>query len=339
MPWVINDWYREGERVETIAPEGSFKTIWDCYKAVCISSGEDCLGHKVKQGAVVIVDNETPRSSLTNHLNRFSQYFQYKGYDELPIHIYPSRNFVLDRKGELDKLLAFIERSSPVYIGLDSLLSMLPLGRQGVTENSSILGGILGRDLLDILDKAPGSVTDLAVHTKKRVSEYSIGQLRTSDVQSLVRGHGSIVGEGSDTCVILKKISEHPKPTRFAIITRSRRSAIPMDSEVLFIELKEEAYGHGLAHLEKIDPMSLPPNKEARDIFKLMIDLSVDNKECTSKKLVYNLALFTKKQIQDGIDELLEHKAIVIGSLAQSYQLNKRRDYECNKDYLEALKK
>jgi len=133
MAWIINEWYKAGDRIETVAPEGSYKTIWGRWKAVCIASGNDCIGNRVKQGAVVIVDNETPRESLENHLNRFSQYFGYKRFSDLPIHIYPNRDFLLDRKVELDQLKRFVSSADPVFIQLDSLASMMPIGRYNLS--------------------------------------------------------------------------------------------------------------------------------------------------------------------------------------------------------------
>lgn len=338
MNWIINDWYKTGDRIETIAPEGSFKTTWGAYKAVCIASGNNCLGHRVKQGVVVIVDNETPRSSLENHLNRFSQYFGFKDYNDLPIYIYPNRSFVFDRKTELDELLKFISQKKPVYIGLDSLLSMLPLGRQrNLNENSSQLGGVLGRDLLDILNEAGDAVTDLAVHTKKPVSDYGIEQLVHNDIQSLVRGHGSIVGQGADSCLILKKISEHPAPTRFCIVTRSRRTALPMDSKLTYIELIEQHYGHGIAHLEEIDPLSLPPLEETKQVYGMLKDLA--QTDVKTREIVKELALLNKVQIRQALQELGKHKAINKVKAGRSYHINPNIRIDCNKDYLDELNK
>ena len=342
MIWIINSWYNAGDRIETVAPEGSYKTIWACWKAVCIASGNDCIGNKVKKGAVVIIDNETPRGSLENHLNRFSQYFGHKGYSELPIHIYPDRDFLFDRKGELDKLKRFVSSVNPVFIQLDSLLSMMPIGRYNLSENSNYIGGVIGRELNSLLDSSTNEcVTDLIVHTKKPVANFDVEQLRTSNVQDLVRGHGSIVGQGADTALILKKISEHPNPARFCIVTKSRRTAIPMDSKVVYLELKEDSYGHGLAHLEEIDSLSLPPSREAKDIFRLLKDKFNGRgfDEVTSRKIISDLALFGKPQIVHGIDELFLHNVIEYGSKVQSYKLNKHYKSECNQEYVEALLK
>ena len=113
-----------------------------------------------------------------------------------------------------------------------------------------------------------------------------------------------------------------------------------MDNKLVYLEFKEESYGHGLAHLEEIDPLSLPPSREAIDIFHLLL-ASFNGKgwdDSGSRKIVSELALFGKPQIIRGLDELFKHKVITNGNKAQSYRINKNYLVQCNKDYLEGLK-
>jgi len=337
VAWIVNDSYQSHTRASDIAEEGSYKTTWKCYKAVCIASGKDFIGHKVKQGPVVIVDNETPRQVLENWLNRFSS-FHHHNYKELPIYLYPQGIFRFDRKVELDKLLVYLAKIQPIYVGMDSMLSMLPLGRNNLQENSSLLGGVLDKDLLEIL-KTIDCVADLSIHAKKdSIQQQTIEDVQRRDAQSLARGHGGIVGEGCDTAFILKKISEFPDRACLAIFPKSRRVAISIAKDkVIYVELKEETYGYGWANFVEIDPQSLPPSENAEEVYKSIVDLSLGNKDVTSNKLVYQLAFSTKKQIKAGVKELLFHKVIVEGSKAQSYIINPRKDYDCNKEYLDAL--
>lgn len=286
----------------------------------------------------MIVDNETPRGSLENHLNRFAQHFGFKDYSGLPIQIYPNRDFLFDRKVELDKLKIEIKKFNPVYIRFDSLVSMLPLGRNNISENSNYLGGVIGKDLNEILSVTPDAVTDLVVHTKKSANELSIQDLRVIDVSAIVRGHGSIVGQGCDTAVIFKKISEHP--ARFCIVTRSRRTAIPMDSKLTYLELKETSFGHGSAHLEEIDSQSLPPSREAKEVFQALINGTFNGHsydEVTGRELVSSLALFRKSQIIKGLDELKDHNIVENGIGTQSFKIRSNFQTVCNTEYLALL--
>lgn len=333
MSWLIEDWFPAGHRGMDTAPEGSFKTIFGCWLAVCIASGADVFGHSVKQGPVLLVDEETPQPSLVSHLDRFSQSLGFQGYRELPITSLSMQGFRLGRKVEMDKLVKTVVDLRPVFIRLDSLLAMLPGGRQGLSENDCHLGSTVRNDLNRILAASPGCSTLLAAHSKKFVGGLGINELTAFEMQELVRGHGSIVGEGSDTGYIIKKISEHPQPTRFAIITKSRRKAIPMSARIAYVEMEEEAYGKGWARLIEIPATAIPPSELAKEIYKLF----EDNEHHTSREVVRTFAFFSRKESHAGILELLEHKVILNGTKPQTYSLNPKRRDECQQEYLEKL--
>ncbi len=222
----------------------------------------------------------------------------------------------------------------PIFTRFDSLISMLPLGRQGINENSSQLGGIIGRDLNQVLAEMPGGFVQLAVHSKKEVAMKTIEELEKSQLQSIVRGHGSIVGEGADTGFILAKISEHPAPTRFAVIIKPRRSPIPAAKTTIIVEIEEEAYGKGWARLKEIPVTMLPPSQYAKDVYKVL----ADNQEHSSREIVNKLALFSKNECANGIRELLIRNVIIQSKAPQSYRLNPRRYQQCNIEYMDALK-
>ena len=153
-------------------------------------------------------------------------------------------------------------------------------------------------------------------------------------MHSLVRGHGSIVGEGCDTGYVLKKLSQYPEPTRFAIITKPRRQAIPMSRKIVYVEMEEEAYGKGWARLKEISAELIPPSKYAKAIYKLFSD----GQPHSGKELTQKYALYTKGQISIGVEELLSRKVILHTGKPQVYYLNPKRKSECNDEYLDALK-
>lgn len=192
----------------------------------------------MKQGPVLIVDEETPKTSLENLLDRFSQGFGLKTYHDLPINVASMGGFRFGRKVSLDKLLKVVDTIKPVFIPLDSLIAMLPGGRARISENDSNIGEAIRDDLNAILSTCPCSAL-LTTHTKKAVADFAIEELRYAGMQNLVRGHGSIVGQGCDTGFVIKKLSEHPRPTRFAVITKARRHAIPISAKVVYVELEE----------------------------------------------------------------------------------------------------
>ena len=137
--------------------------------------------------------------------------------------------------------------------------------------------------------------------------------------------------------VIIKKISEYPSTTRFGIIYRVRRAAVPAAYKPVYVEMEEEKYGEGWARLKEISPMSLPPSPEAKEAFVLLKDSLP--KALTSREIVYKLAFLHKAQILKGINELIYHKAVLNGSKAQTYIVNQKIQIECDTAYLDELNK
>ena len=201
---------------------------------------------------------------------------------------------------------------------LDSLLAMLPGGRQAISENDCHLGETIRDSLNRILAASSSCSIMLAAHSKKFVGGLSMKDLAEYDMQSLVRGHGSIVGEGCDTGFILKKLSEYPNPTRFGIITKSRRQAIPMSANIVYLELEEESYGKGWARLKEVSPAVLPPSEYAISLYPLFLDDAYHS----APEIVRTFAFFSRKESYTGILELLEHGIILNGNRPQTYTLN-----------------
>jgi len=333
--WLINDRVALGDRVMDTAPEGGCKTLSGLWRAVCVASGTPEFGHQVKKGPVLLLDMETPQHSLENWLTRFSMTLGFGSWKELPITIAPRDvDFQFERKTALDRVRNLIRTVRPVFIRLDSVVAMLPVGRLGVNENSSGLGAAIGNDLSAMLGASPNDCTiQLAAHSKKWVCEAGFETIAGADMQAIVRGHGSIVGEGCDTGFIIKKLSENP--LRFAVIPRIRRT--PVDPRTIFIELMEpDGYGKGRAWLEEIPAMSLPPSEFAIDVYRLI--RGKRGYGCKSRDVVSELKLFMPSECRRGIKELLEHKAIVADpSEPQVYYLNPNAIGECDQEYLKKL--
>ena len=337
-PWLIDGWIPLGHRVMDTAPEGSYKTIFGCWLAVCIASGTPVFGHHVQRGSVLLVDEETPNSSLVYHLERFAQGLGFR-FDKLPIYVFSMTGFRFGRKTELDKLIRFIRTIEPVFIRMDSMLAMLPGGRQATGENDCHLGEIIRDDLTDMIKANPACSIMLSAHSKKFTSEMRLEDVRELQMQSLVRGHGSIVGEGCDTGLIVKKIGEYPKPSRFAVITRARRQAIPASVKILHIEMEEQAYGEGWARLKEIPSDELPPTELAKEIYPLFVekDAKGEYKNRATSGIVSTCALLSKKECREGIQELVSRKIIVRGRKPQHYILSPFIKYEVNEKYLKEL--
>ena len=331
-PWLIDDWFPLGHRCMDTAPEGSFKTMLGCWIAVCVASGSPVFGRPTYQGNVLIVDEETPKSSLEYHLERFSRGVGHD-YRDLPIYVLSMEGFRFGRKTSMEKLLKVVNAVNPVFIRMDSLLAMLPSGRQRFSENSDSLGEAIRDDLNQLI--AMDRTILLAAHSKKYIAGLTIDELREHEMQTIVRGHSSIVGEGCDTGLVLKKISEKP-PTRFCVMTRVRRQAIP-SNHLRHIELVEEEYGKGWAQLKEIPIEKLPPSEMAVELFKAFkLPDKKGNFNHTSRWIRDTCALNSQKQCRIGLKELISRSA-VIETGSQSYEINWKRAVECDTDYLKML--
>lgn len=331
--WLIENWLPKGHRVLDTSTEGSFKTMTGCRIAVSVASGKTFLERRVEQGSVLIVDEETPEPDLHRHLERFSLGLGYNSWHDLPIEVLSMTEFRFDRSTKLAELMSVVKKVKPALIRIDSVLACLPGGRQGMGENNAEAGIAIRDDLNEILKQVPECVVLLSAHSKKFVGELGLKHLKQYEMQSLVRGHGSIVGEACDTGVIIKKISEYPEPTRFVILTRARRRAIPMSSKDVYVELEEERYGEGWARLTEIQPLIIPPSSLASRLYPLFKDESI------SASTIVRLAAFnTKKECETGVDELLERRVIIeeAGSPFE-FRLNPQRRTQADKDYLSRL--
>ncbi len=305
--WQINGWFPQGHRGIDAAPEGGCKTIWGAWLAICIAANAPIFGHEVEGGNVLIVDEETPLSSLRRLLDRFAQGLGYESSSELPITILSMIGFRFGRRGARTNLLEIISKIKPKFIRFDSYLAMLPGGRQGLGENNCESGVAVRDDLQAVKDASPRCNILLSAHSSKPVTDWGVEQYTRSAMQDLVRGHGSLVGEACDTGFCIKKLSEYPKPLQFAVVTKARREAVPMSAEVVYVGMEEERYGEGAARLVRILPVSDPPSKAAKSLFRLF----VDSLPHTETEIVKKNALCTRCQNSDAVQELKMQRIIL----------------------------
>ena len=331
MTWLIDQWFGIGRRIGSGAPEGSCKTTLGASVVISVASGKPFLGFDVAQGPALVLDEETPPRELEKLYDRLAMGVGYRGYQELPITIRSMEGFRFGHKTQLAPVLTLIDAIQPKIIVLDSYLAMMPSGRQGLGENNSE-SGIAVRDDLNKMLARSDCCTLLATHSPKPVVDWTIEQYEKAQMQSIVRGHGSIVGEAIDTGLAIKKISERPDPLRFAIITKARRGAVPM-SDTVYAELKEEAYGEGWARLERIQPVPPPPSRTAKDLFQYFKDGSPH----TAREIRSGNALSTTKENRAAVDELLVNKVIFNHQAPFTYRLNRNYRTEVDAEYLRKL--
>lgn len=318
--------------------EGGHKTQTCGQLAVCVAAGMQFLGMDVAQGSVMIVDEETLWEDLDFLLNRFALGLGYRDWRELPIVVKSKQGFRFNRRTELDRLIRELRQlqPEPTLLCIDSVLACLPSGRQGLEENNSTLGIAIRDDLDSILQAFPNMGIMITAHFRKSTGDLTYKEVKDSSMQGLVRGHGSIVGEGCDTGFAVFNISQtigsdDTTPTRFVIIPKARRRAVPMGE--IYVELREQAYGEGWARLERIPPVVIPPSKVALAVASLLSGSPISQQDINRRA-----ALYSRKEKLGAIEELLEHKVIVPGRDPLTYKLNPRRRTEADREYLGMLR-
>src|SRR4030042_1302352 len=107
MQFLVEGGLPVGHRALDAAPEGSCKTILGCGLSVHIAANAAIFGRRVKGGSVLIVDEETPFTTLETLLDRFSQGLGFKDYGDLPNVIMPlsQQGFRFGRRTELNAIL------------------------------------------------------------------------------------------------------------------------------------------------------------------------------------------------------------------------------------------
>lgn len=338
--WLIDGWFPFGHRIMDTACEGSFKTQVGCWIACCIAAGKPVFGMDVCQGPAVIIDEETPVNSLDKIINRFCLGLGVD-FKKIDLYRFSFTGFRFGKKAELAKIIDLIKTVKPVFIRMDSLLAMIPNDKINFNENSSNLGELVRDDLTAIMEASGNKCAImLAAHSKKMVAKMTLEELKESEMTSLVRGHGSIVGEGCDTGLVIHKETEYPDPTKISVITKVRRTGIPASKNVILVEMKEEEYaGDGWARLERIDNSLIPPTDDACSLYKFFNQSAPGggSVQRSSGEIVKQCALLTKTECRKATQELFSRKVIINGILPQTYILNPNLD-EIDDYYLDVLK-
>lgn len=318
--------------------EGGHKTQTSGQLAVCVASGMPFLGMDVDQGSVMIVDEETPWEDLDFWLKRFALGLDFGDWRELPITVRSKQGFRFNRRTELNQLITGLAglEPTPKLLCIDSVLACLPGGRQGLDENNSTVGIAIRDDLDSILRAFPNMGIMITAHFRKRTGDLTYQEVKDSSMQDLVRGHGSIVGEGCDTGFALFNISQtvgsnDTTPTRFVIIPKARRRAVPVGE--IYVELREESYGEGWARIERIPPVVIPPSKVALAVVSLFSRGSSINQQDINR----TAALYMRKEKLEAIEELLENEVIVANTEPLTYKLNPRIRNQANREYVRML--
>lgn len=333
--WLIDGMLPIGHKGMIACPVGSCKTTLLSWIAVCAALGKPVFGMKTQQGAVLMIDEETPTQTLEKKLYRFCLGFDLEGRYKIPNLVVRSmRDFRFGRQNT--EVMEVIKSSKPVLITIDSVIACLPSGRQGRGENNAETGIAMRDDLNRMLDASPDSAILIAAHSGKPAMYYDIEDYREAPMQQLVSGHTSIVGQACDTGYGIMKISEHPKPLCFAIVPKARRDAIFMNET--YVEMKELDYGKGWARLEQIAPVPTPPSRAAVDLCSIFLNKPKEKEEVEAQGIRQKAsALYTPTEIRLGLDQLRRRKVIVTTKDNFTFKLNPNLKAEADLEYFDQL--
>jgi len=318
--------------------EGGVKTWLNCGESISLAAGRDYLGMPVEQCPVLMIDEETPTADLEDRLNRLAIGLGFPDYKVLPITIASKQGFhfsqrnltaIKDVEAQIKQTVSKLPNTRSIAIRIDSVIACLGAGLQRMDENNSMLGRVI-HHTCDHLRKfcanelgIKATITILA-HGKKNYPLYDLDDLRKSDMQLLVRGHGSIVGEGCDIGYAIKKITE--KPLRGLIIPRVRRTRSPI--EEIYFELEEEQYMSGWAKFQKIAPVPIPPSPLEVDYFSMFYP---SGNEYSEPKLSQMASLHAPEERRIALDHLKKHR-IIISESGEPFT------YRLNPDFYDASK-
>ncbi|MFC1916253.1 AAA family ATPase [Chloroflexota bacterium] len=332
IKWLIEGMLPKGHRGMIANCEGGCKTTLLCWIAVRVALGLNVFSMGVEQGPVLMIDEETPKQSLEMKIYRFCLDAGLESRHKIKhLEVRSCCGFRFARANT--EVIELIKEMKPALITIDTLLACLPSGRQGKGENNAETGIAVRDDLNRIQQASPDSAILMAAHSAKPIMYFEIEDYRAAEMQALVRGHGSIVGEACDTGFGVTKLSQYPDPLRFAIIPKARREAIPMKET--FVEMVEDSYGKGKARLIKIPPVIPIPSKPAIDIFSLFMD----GQEEWGVRDIYQKAqgLYMPQEIRLGLEQLRRRKVIVATKDHFTFTLNPKDREQANPKYVEQL--
>jgi hypothetical protein len=328
--WLIQGMLPLGHKGMIGCPEGSCKTTLECWFGVCVATGHDVFGMPTRQGHVLMIDEETPIGDLEMKIHRFCLGIGLKSRKDIPnLHIISMAGFRFDRKNE--DIRKLIKELKPALITIDSVLACLPSGRQGLDENNAKTGIEIRDDLNSIMADSSETSIMLAAHSRKPITHFDVEDFQEAEMQDLVRGHSSIVGEACDTGFGIKKLSDKPA-LRFVLIPKPRRAPIFMDTT--YVEMKEEAYGKGWARLEKIPAFPAPPSKPAIDLYTL---IPSDGTSIEAQKIKYRASgIYSPTEIRLGLTQLMRRRVIVTEKDNFTFKMNPNMK-DADQLYLEQL--
>ncbi len=210
---VIDGILRTGETLNVIAPPKTGKSFLAGGLAWSVATGRHWLSHGVRQGKVLIVDNELHRETLVHRLGRIADSMEIPHDERDGIDIVSLRG----QLASIVQISAMLEAESGLYrlIILDALYRTLP---QGTSENDNA-AMMAVYNHIDALAERTGTAIAVIHHTSKGAQ----GDKALTDIGA---GAGAI-SRAADSHLAIR---EHETDGHFVLeaVTRSFKSPDPV---------------------------------------------------------------------------------------------------------------
>lgn len=214
-PVVIDGILRHGETANIIAAAKVGKSFLGGNLAWSIATGGDWLGINVKQGRVLMIDNELHKQTLSDRLYRIAMdmMIDYREFRD-SIDIVPIRSLGIDIH-QIEERLEQIPEGHYTLAIIDALYRTLP---DGTSENDNAA-------MMAIYNKLDhyANLWDCAVAVVHHASKGGQGDKAVTDVGS---GAGSI-SRAADTHIVIRP-HEDPELSVLECVTRSFKSPEPL---------------------------------------------------------------------------------------------------------------
>jgi archaellum biogenesis ATPase FlaH len=224
--WLLDKLIPLGHIIVTSGAPGVGKSWFNNGLAIAVASGQPFLGLKTKQGAVILVDEDTPSDVLANRLIRLGKGMGIEDIKKLPIKIHSMSGVNISNADWVKRLIQEAAETHAVLIIFDSL--------------SKVTGGDFNEDSSRDVNKATqawnefksmGVTVLVAHHLNKRDGNI------TTDFVKMSRGSSAIIAN-CDTAFGIGRGQAEPTTT-FNVYPQERRRKLGI-RQPFGIEIQED---------------------------------------------------------------------------------------------------
>ena len=158
--WVIEGLFSEGSVSIVFGEPGAKKTYAMLDACVCVALGKPWLGHEVRQGRVLFIDEESGPGRFARRIRQAINGHQ--GTEDTPMEYLTLESFELGKKADVDLIITEINQRNVDLVVIDALVDVT----LGADENSSQEMGPM-MSSLKTMGKKTGAAFVVVHHSNK----------------------------------------------------------------------------------------------------------------------------------------------------------------------------